>query len=286
MKRFLFCALALSICGLASVSADETVRAVQKRLKEQGFYRGEENGVDDSATQAAVSRYQIHNGLSITGRLDSETISALGITGAKRDVRTPKIGEDVWRYLRKSDQERILQMMTDDSARARPGSASARTAASPSPPAEGAIAQQESVGSNTSTRATANDLAAKDHERLRDYVGAFVLAGLDSRTGSELEFFADRVDYFGKPDQRREAIKQDLERYNRQWPDRRFWLAGDLEVEPQSDGRLIVTFPLRYELRHGSKQTSGQVEKTLVLQAAGEDLQIVGVNERKKSASH
>jgi len=100
-----------------------------------------------------------------------------------------------------------------------------------------------------------------------------------------LEFFADRVDYFGKPDQRREAIERDLERYNRQWPDRRFWLAGDLEVEPQSDGRLIVTFPLRYELRHGSKQTSGQVEKTLVLQAAGEDLQIVGVNERKKSAS-
>jgi Putative peptidoglycan binding domain len=284
MKRFLFCALALSICGLGSVSADETVRAVQKRLKEQGFYRGEENGVDDSATQAAVSRYQIHNGLSITGRLDAETINALGIAGAKRDVRTPKIGEDVWRYLRKSDQERILQMMADDSARARPGSASARTAASPSPPAEGETAQQEN-GGNTSSRAAANDLSAKDHERLRDYVGAFVLAGLDPRTGSELEFFAARVNYFGKPDQRREAIKRDLERYNRQWPDRRFWLAGDLKVEPQTDGRLIITFPLRYELRHGSKQASGQVEKTLVLQPAGEDLQIVAVDERKQATN-
>jgi hypothetical protein len=277
--------LALSICGLASVSADETVRAVQKRLKDRGFYRGEENGVYDSATQAAVSRYQIRNGLSITGRLDPETVSALRVASEERNVRTPKVGEDVWRYLRKSDQEQILQMMADDSARARPGSASARTAASPSPPAEGGIAQQQNVGSNNSSPAAENDLSAKDRERLRDYVGAFILAGLDPRTGSELEFFADSVNYFGKPDQRREAIKQDLERYNRQWPDRRFWLAGDLEVEPQSDGRLIVTFPLRYELRHGSKQVSGQVEKTLVLQPANEDLQIVGVNERKQTAN-
>ncbi|MEY2492025.1 MAG: putative peptidoglycan binding domain [Verrucomicrobiota bacterium] len=286
MKRFLFCALALSIWGLASVSADETVRAVQKRLKEQGFYRGEENGVDDSATHAAVFRYQIHNGLSITGKLDPETISALGIAGTERDVRTPKIGEDVWRYLRKSDQERILQMMAEDRARARPGSASAQTAAPPSPPAQGVTAQQENGGSNTSSGTTANDLSAKAHERLRDYVGAFVLAGLDSRTGSELEFFADRVSYFGKADQPREAIKRDLERYNRQWPDRRFWLAGDLKVEPQTDGRLIVIFPLRYELRHGSKQAAGQVEKTLVLQPAGDDLQIVAVDERKQAASH
>jgi peptidoglycan hydrolase-like protein with peptidoglycan-binding domain len=285
MKRFLFCVFTLSICGLASVSADETVRAVQKRLKDQGFYLGEENGVYDSATQAAVSRYQIRNGLSITGRLDPETVSALRVASEERNVRTPKVGEDVWRYLRKSDQEQILQMMADDSARARPGSASARTAASPSPPAEGGIAQQQNVGSNNSSPAAENDLSAKDRERLRDYVGAFILAGLDPRTGSELEFFADSVNYFGKPDQRREAIKQDLERYNRQWPDRRFWLAGDLEVEPQSDGRVIVTFPLRYELRHGPKQASGQVEKTLVLQAAGEDLQIVGVNERKQKAN-
>jgi len=42
-----------------------------------------------------------------------------------------------------------------------------------------------------------------------------------------------------------------------------------------------VTFPLRYELRNGAKHSSGKVDKTLVLERAGDDLQIVAVNERK-----
>ena len=120
-----------------------------------------------------------------------------------------------------------------------------------------------------------------NHERLRDYVGAFVLAGLDPQVGSEVEFFADRVDYFGERNVAREKIRRDLQRYNNRWPERRFWLAGELEVEPIND-RLRVTFPLRYELRSPSRRSSGTVWKTLVLEKTGDDdLQIVAVNERK-----
>ena len=42
-----------------------------------------------------------------------------------------------------------------------------------------------------------------------------------------------------------------------------------------------MTFPLRYELRNGAKHLSGKVDKTLMLEPAGDDLQIVAVNERK-----
>jgi hypothetical protein len=42
-----------------------------------------------------------------------------------------------------------------------------------------------------------------------------------------------------------------------------------------------VTFPLRYELRNGGKHSSGKVDKTIVLETAGDDLEIVAVNERK-----
>ncbi|HEY2102110.1 MAG TPA: peptidoglycan-binding domain-containing protein [Chthoniobacterales bacterium] len=285
MKRFLFWTLALSVCGVASISADETVRAVQRRLKDQGFYLGDENGVYDSATQAAISRYQIRHGLSISGKLNPETISALGLAGGEGNVRTPEVGEDVWRYLRKSDQERILQMMAEDGAAAGSKTPSPRTSPSRDVPAQAEIAQQKGIESNRPNPTIATELSGKDREQLRDYVGAFVLAGLDPKTGSELEFFADRVDYFGKPDQGREAIKRDLERYNRQWPNRQFSLGDDLQVEPQSNGRLVVSFPLRYELRNGSRQASGQVRKTLLLQRSGDDLQIVGVNERKQTSN-
>ncbi|PYK35845.1 MAG: hypothetical protein DME58_00600, partial [Verrucomicrobia bacterium] len=118
-------------------------------------------------------------------------------------------------------------------------------------------------------------------ERLRDYVGAFVLAGLDPRIGSETEFFADRVQYYDEGVISREKICKDLERYAARWPERRFWLDGDITVDPQNGNRVGVTFPLRYELRNGAKHSSGKISKTLVLKPAGDDLQIVAVNERK-----
>jgi hypothetical protein len=118
-------------------------------------------------------------------------------------------------------------------------------------------------------------------ERLRDYVGAFVLAGLDPRVGAELEFFGDRVAYYNQGTLGREKIRADLQQYANRWPERRFWLDGDVNVQPQADSRLRVTFPLRYELRSGSKRSSGKVQKTMLVEVVGEDLQIVAVNERK-----
>jgi hypothetical protein len=108
-----------------------------------------------------------------------------------------------------------------------------------------------------------------------------VLAGLDPQVGAELEFFADRVRYYDEGTLAREAIRQSLRSYNEMWPTRRFWLAGDIEAQAESDGQLRVTFPLRYELRNGAKHSSGEVRKTLLLEVAGDDLQIVAVNESK-----
>jgi hypothetical protein len=116
---------------------------------------------------------------------------------------------------------------------------------------------------------------------MRDYVGAFVLAGLDPHIGSETEFFADRVQYYDEGVIGREKIRQDLERYAARWPDRCFWLDGDIKVDPQNGNRLRVTFPLRYDVRNGAKHSSGEISKTLVLKPADDDLQIVAVNERK-----
>jgi len=118
-------------------------------------------------------------------------------------------------------------------------------------------------------------------ERLRDYVAAFVLAGLDKSVGAETEFFADRVQYYDQGTMNREKIREDLKRYDERWPERHFWVAGSINVEPQSDQEVRVTFPLGFKLRNANKQSSGKVDKTLVLARAGDDLQIVAVNERK-----
>jgi len=119
-------------------------------------------------------------------------------------------------------------------------------------------------------------------ERLRDYVGAFVLAGLDPHVGAELEFFADNVTYFGKPNVPKEKIRADLLRYDRRWPERRFWLAGELNVRCVANEIFTVTFPLAYELRSSSERASGKVVKTLTLRkAADNQFEIIAVSERQ-----
>jgi hypothetical protein len=86
---------------------------------------------------------------------------------------------------------------------------------------------------------------------------------------------------FRKATPRREQIREDLKQYATQWPERRFWIAGDITIQPQNGNRLQVTFPLRYDLRNGAHHSSGKIDKTLVLELVGDDQQIVSVNEGK-----
>lgn len=253
MKRFLLLLVAISLCGSVVARADETIRAAQSRLKEGGFYFGEVNGTSSSETAAAVTRYQIRHGLPITGQLDAETMKSLRVAAPKTAAAPVASESETWRQMRKTD-ERFLRQMNRRS------------------PAPRRAAVEPAGGPGT---------IRLSQERLRDYVGAFVLAGLDQRVGSELEFFADRVKYYDRGTIPREQIRRDLVRYSQRWPQRRFWLAGEVEVEPQSNSLLRVTFPLRYELRSAAERSRGKILKTIVVEVTGDDLQIVAVNERK-----
>jgi hypothetical protein len=79
----------------------------------------------------------------------------------------------------------------------------------------------------------------------------------------------------------RDRIRADLKRYDERWPERHFWVSGRINIEVQSDNKARVTFPLGFKLRNGNRTVTGKTNKTLVLEPAGDDLQIVAVNERK-----
>jgi peptidoglycan hydrolase-like protein with peptidoglycan-binding domain len=262
--------------------AEDNVRQVQMKLREGGFYSAEIDGVYSSELAAALTRYQIRNGLPITGQLDVDTSKALDAKPAvAASTGTREQSSETWRRLRTGDQQ------TPNKAQVTPtlgrnetiaSAAGARPQKSPSLAAPIPNTKPASAPPATAGSSSANDIST---ERLRDYVGAFVLAGLDSHTGSETDFFADRVQYYDEGVIGREKIRKDLQRYAARWPERRFWLAGDVQVEPQNGNRVRVTFPLRYELSNGAKHKAGKINKTLVLEPAGNDLEIVAVNERK-----
>jgi len=320
--------------------AEENVRAVQSKLADEGCYFGEIDGAYSSDFSTALSRYQIRNGLPITGQLDAETSKALGAKPAVGpSTAASEESSETWRQMRKRERRKStkarqsepvatetsspsdnetpptgtetpqqttpvakVRTVTESTGRASAPPRTARTSAerteSTSAPVarertsaettESASAPPATVQASDSTgrvpappaTASADEFSA---ERLRDYVAAYVLAGLDKNVGAEAEFFADRVQYYDQGVMDREKIRQDLKRYDERWPERHFWVAGKINIEPQSDNQVRVTFPLGFKLRNGSKQSSGKVDKTLVLKPAGDDLEIIAVNERKAS---
>lgn len=254
------------LCAVTTVWADENVTKAQDRLRTEGFYRGQSTGTYDSETAAAVTRFQIRNGLAISGKLDAATAKALGVGPAEQKSESQTL-PGTWRRMRNGD----LQFEPQTANSAQPTQASAAPAITP---------EQTVAAPPPNTAAPSSD---PDRERLRDYVAAFILAGIDPQIGSELEFFATNVNYFGRPNISRDLIRQDLIRYDREWPDRRFWLEGDIQVERDAGNAIKVAFPLRYELRNGSRHASGKVSKTLTLfKGNNNQLEIIAVDETKK----
>jgi peptidoglycan hydrolase-like protein with peptidoglycan-binding domain len=71
--------LLLAICAAGLVRADQTIQSVQQTLKDQGFYYGNVTGDKSAETTAAMKRYQIRNGLQVTGEINPETLRSLNV---------------------------------------------------------------------------------------------------------------------------------------------------------------------------------------------------------------
>jgi peptidoglycan hydrolase-like protein with peptidoglycan-binding domain len=74
-------AILILIASVGVIRADPTIESAQRALKEQGFYYGEITGEKNADTTSAIRRYQIRNGLQITGELNEETLRSL-LSGA------------------------------------------------------------------------------------------------------------------------------------------------------------------------------------------------------------
>lgn len=63
-------------------SSGDTVRQIQTRLKQWGYYSGAVDGVYGSGTEKAVRYFQQKNGLAVDGKCGAKTLAALGISSS------------------------------------------------------------------------------------------------------------------------------------------------------------------------------------------------------------
>jgi peptidoglycan hydrolase-like protein with peptidoglycan-binding domain len=71
--------IAFQLCLISSIRADEQVRQLQDELRKRNLFFGNPNGEFSPALSSALSRYQSRKGFPVTGLLDAETCSSLGI---------------------------------------------------------------------------------------------------------------------------------------------------------------------------------------------------------------
>src|SRR5262245_20943837 len=91
MKRALLCFVVV-LCTVGLVRADEAIRSLQQILKDRGFYYGAVTGDKSAETTAAIRRYQIRNGLKVTGEINEETLRSVnsnGVASASQPASKP-----------------------------------------------------------------------------------------------------------------------------------------------------------------------------------------------------
>src|SRR5215813_14169907 len=76
MKRSLLC-FVVALCAVSLLRADQAIRSLQQTLKDRGFYYGAVTGDKSAETTAAIRRYQIRNGLKVTGDINEETLRSV-----------------------------------------------------------------------------------------------------------------------------------------------------------------------------------------------------------------
>jgi peptidoglycan hydrolase-like protein with peptidoglycan-binding domain len=69
--------LVITMCTASLLHADPAIRSLQQTLKQQGLYYGAVTGDKSAETTAAIRRYQIRNGLKVTGEINEETLQSL-----------------------------------------------------------------------------------------------------------------------------------------------------------------------------------------------------------------
>src|SRR5947208_6002465 len=105
-KRTALFAVMIGLAVAVSVCADDNVRAVQEKLRDDGVYSGEIDGAYSSDLSAALTRYQSRKGLPITGQLDADTSKALGAKPAvTNSAAGPEQSSETWRRLRRGEHK-------------------------------------------------------------------------------------------------------------------------------------------------------------------------------------
>ncbi len=286
-RRIGLCALFASLCaGSHPLSAAEgPVAALQETLRKQLYYSGPTTGIMDAETRASLKRFQIHEGLPVSGEIDTATLQSLQAVSGTPPVSTVNalkrsdspVRERAHQVVQ-SDREFLQRMEGTEAVAAIPPASSRQVeppleSEKPAPPARKALPSEKTI--------PPRDAVPDPVEEVRDFVSRYLEAAERPTPERESRFYGEDVDYFDSGRVSKTFIEKDQQNYYRRWPNREFTLLGKPEVEQLSDNSFTVRFQVRYSLRSNQETGKGETENIVRLRRSDSGLKIVGIRERK-----
>ncbi|NWK54076.1 serine/threonine protein kinase [Verrucomicrobiaceae bacterium N1E253] len=113
--------------------------------------------------------------------------------------------------------------------------------------------QQQNQQDSTDNK---NDLKPVSHSDIRQFVLDYYN---DGKTGQQLKYYADYVNYFGKPSYPRNAIDTDSRNYNQRWPERNYTPGTNIHIDRASSHLYHTQTALQYEVSNGVESRTGKV---------------------------
>ncbi len=75
-------------------SDTKTIKQIQTKLKNRGYYDGEVDGIFGYKTETAVKKFQEENGLTVDGKVGNQTFAALGMSPSSPESGSSSSPED------------------------------------------------------------------------------------------------------------------------------------------------------------------------------------------------
>lgn len=300
-------AASLLLCGstwiAGSLRADETTRQIQEELRKRNLFFGDVDGHRTSQFIAALRRYQDRKGFDASGEADDQTLRSLMLPVPASAFSPPAAGIAI------SNPNPTLAPNATPSAGA--GAASAQDVTVPywpditvlrsdqgrrnvptgpmlasalsgfvpgvgdplSPPARMTIVPPPTPSSLHPTAADA-----------RDFIVRYLRAGQTNAPEAELAFYGDQVVYFDDGTVDRRYIAQDIQRYEKRWPQRTFTLVGAISAVADANNldHTLVHFRYQFTNKNARYTVNGETDNLFTLSGSGPDsLRIIAMRERR-----
>lgn len=250
-KSVLCILLVGSVLGSITAGADELTRQVQEELRRRHLYYSDIDGRSTGDVAAALKKFQERQGFPVTGIPDDQTLLSLGI------ISEPSAPAD-------SGAESLpdIPVLRSDSA----------------------LQNHQTNPPILPAPLPHINSAPPTPKEVREFVRKYFAACASPNVHDEIDFFADRVDYFDHGAVDRAYIENEVATYNQRWT-RRSYKVGNLIAVTNAPNKVVAKARVDFQVANGpnERQANAQTDDTIGItrRPDGTGLQIVTIEESR-----